>query len=147
MVPTCVQGQAMDIGTYKEEEIQITEVAVSDQKNRANEAGSETVISRNMTMEEMQKKYGNPRFDVDRTGRKKTFLSRYSDFMTRLIRRPVIEKEKCIKCGICVTHCPVPGKAVEFKKGKEQPPVYDYKKCIRCYCCQEMCPKHAIKVK
>ena len=147
MVPTCVQGQAMDIGTYREADIQITEVSVSSQKNRANEVGSETVISRNLTIEEMQKKYGNPHFDVDRTGRKKTFLSRYSDFMTRLIRRPVIEKEKCIRCGICVSHCPVPGKAVDFKKGKEQPPVYDYKKCIRCYCCQEMCPKHAIKVK
>ena len=71
-------------------------------------------------MEEMQKKYGNPRFDVDRTGRKKTFLSRYSDFMTRLIRRPVIEKEKCIRCGICVSHCPVPGKAVGFKKGNTE---------------------------
>ena len=147
MVPTCVQGQAMEIGTYKEEEIQITEVSVFSQKNSANEVSSETVISRNITMKEMQKKYGNPNFDVDRTGRKKTFLSRYSDFMTRLIRRPVIEKEKCIKCGICVSHCPVPGKAVSFKKGKGQPPVYDYKKCIRCYCCQEMCPKHAIKVK
>ena len=67
--------------------------------------------------------------------------------MTRLARRPVIDTSKCVKCGICVNHCPVPGKAVEFKNGKDNPPVYDYKKCIRCYCCQEMCPKHAISAK
>lgn len=147
LVPTCVQGMAMGIGTYKEEEIQITEVVISSEKNSADEVSSETVESRDLTMEEMQKKYGNPDFDVDRVGRKKTFLSRYSDFMTRLARRPVIDREKCVKCGICVSHCPVPGKAVNFKKGKGQPPVYDYKKCIRCYCCQEMCPKHAIRVR
>ncbi len=135
LAPTCVQGQAMGIGTYKAEEIQILEV-IADRDDQ-----------QDISMEELEKHYGNPAFDVDRSGRKKTFLSRYSDFMTRLARRPVIDKEKCVKCGICVSHCPVPGKAVNFQKGKEQPPVYDYKKCIRCYCCQEMCPKHAIKVK
>ena len=134
MVPTCVQGQAMEIGVYKKEQIQVMEVSTDG-------------TARELDMAEIQKKYGNSRFDVDRAGRKKTFLSRYSDFMTRLARRPVIEKEKCVKCGICVSHCPVPGKAVNFQKGKEHPPVYDYKKCIRCYCCQEMCPKHAIVVK
>ena len=52
-----------------------------------------------------------------------------------------------MKCGVCVAHCPVPGKAVDFKNGRDKPPVYDYSRCIRCYCCQEMCPQHAIKVK
>ena len=56
--------------------------------------------------------------------------------------------EKCIHCGICVEHCPVPGKAVNFTtEDRNAPPSYDYSKCIRCYCCQEMCPQHAIKVK
>ena len=59
-------------------------------------------------------------------------------------RRPVIHAERCIHCGICVAHCPVPGKALSFRNGKDQPPVYDRKKCIRCYCCQEMCPQKAI---
>ena len=62
-------------------------------------------------------------------------------------KKPYIDKEKCIRCGICVKSCPVPQKALNFSKGKGQPPVYDYKKCIRCFCCQEMCPEKAIKVK
>lgn len=126
LVPTNTQGEAMGIGTYHTERIEIRtpdgEISVSD----------------------LKKLYGNPQFDVDRKGTRKTFLSRYSDLMTRISKRPVIDKAKCIKCGICVSHCPVPGKAVDFKKGKNMPPVYDYSKCIRCYCCQEMCPQHAI---
>ena len=62
-------------------------------------------------------------------------------------KKPYIEPDKCIRCGICVNSCPVPGKAVDFRNDKNNPPVYDYKKCIRCFCCQEMCPKKAIKVK
>ena len=96
---------------------------------------------------ELFEKYGNPNFDVPRGKPRGTFLMRYSGFMTKLARRPMIDKNKCVKCGICVNHCPVPGKAVDFKNGKDKPPVYDYKKCIRCYCCQEMCPKHAISAR
>ena len=62
-------------------------------------------------------------------------------------KKPYIEADKCVRCGICVQSCPVPGKAVDFRKGKGKSPVYDYRKCIRCFCCQEMCPKKAIKVK
>lgn len=62
-------------------------------------------------------------------------------------KKPYIEPERCIRCGICVKSCPVPDKAVDFRKGRENPPVYDYKKCIRCFCCQEMCPEKAIQVK
>ncbi|MFA5527467.1 MAG: DUF362 domain-containing protein [Peptostreptococcales bacterium] len=65
------------------------------------------------------------------------------------LRKPIIENEKCIGCGVCVDVCPVEGKALNFTKQdkKRQPPQYDYKKCIRCYCCQEMCPEGAIRVK
>ena len=99
-----------------------------------------------MTAEDAYARYGNGSFDVDRTGGRKTFLSRFSDIMTSFARRPYIDAALCIKCGICTEHCPVPGKAVDFKNGRQKPPVYDYRKCIRCYCCQEMCPQHAIKV-
>lgn len=64
------------------------------------------------------------------------------------LRRPFIDEQKCVHCGICVDACPVVGKALNFRNGdRSRPPVYDYDKCIRCYCCQEMCPKKAIGVK
>lgn len=134
MVPTNTQGYAMGIGTYKEEEIEILLAADDGGVERLN-------------VEELQERYGNRQFDVDRTGTKRTFLSRFSDIMTSIAKRPVIDKEKCIRCGICVEHCPVPGKAVDFRNGQSEPPSYDYKKCIRCYCCQEMCPQKAIHMK
>lgn len=127
MVPTNTQGMAMGIGTYQKEQICVL------------------TPEGELSMEQLTDRWGNPQFDVDRKGAKKSFLSRYSEIMTSFTRRPVIDKKKCIKCGICVSHCPVPGKAIDFKKGKDQPPVYDYSKCIRCYCCQEMCPQSAIR--
>ena len=56
--------------------------------------------------------------------------------------RPVINKGKCKKCGICARDCPP--KAMTFVKGFS--PVIDYNKCIRCYCCQELCPESAVDV-
>ena len=56
----------------------------------------------------------------------------------------VVDREKCVGCGICVRACPVEGKAIEVRNGKAE---YDYSKCIKCYCCQEMCPEEAITVK
>lgn len=65
-----------------------------------------------------------------------------------VLRKPVIDHEKCTKCGICVAKCPVEGRALNFNcDDKSRSPIYDYSKCIRCYCCQEMCPQKAIDVK
>ena len=62
-------------------------------------------------------------------------------------KKPYIEHDKCIRCGIC-KQLPVSGsKAVDFRNGKNNPPVYDYKKCIRCFCCQNVPEEKAIKVK
>lgn len=133
-VPTNAQGEALGIGTYHLENIEVT--VIEGEKKRVG-----------APMEAIQKRYGNRHFDVDRKGKNKSLLSKFSAVMTAIANRPVIDKEKCIKCGVCVEHCPVPGKAVDFKNGKKQPPVYNYKKCIRCYCCQEMCPKGAIHSK
>lgn len=128
-VPTNTQGAAMGIGVMDEERILVV-------------TPEET-----MTPEKAAQRFGKPEFDVDRQGTKQSVLSRFSEFMTSVSRRPVIDPEKCIRCGICVSHCPVPGKAIDFRRGKDQPPVYDYGKCIRCYCCQEMCPKSAIRTR
>lgn len=62
--------------------------------------------------------------------------------------RPEIIAERCVKCGICVSMCPVTPKAVDWHDGnKSNPPSYQYDRCIRCYCCQEVCPESAITVK
>jgi uncharacterized protein (DUF362 family)/ferredoxin len=64
------------------------------------------------------------------------------------VPKPYIVEEKCVKCGVCVTMCPVTDKAINWKHDdKNKPPVYNYGKCIRCYCCQELCPESAILVK
>lgn len=133
MVPTNVQGEMAGIGTFHEKDIEIRLV---------NENGQATV-----TKDELVRMYGKADFDVCRDKEEKTnslsLLSRIAGDR----RRPVIDATKCVKCGICVEHCPVDGKAVDFREGRANPPVYDYKKCIRCYCCQEMCPQKAISVK
>jgi len=53
---------------------------------------------------------------------------------------PRINEEKCKKCGVCASHCPVD--ACTWKKGEL--PVIHKSICIKCYCCQEFCPSDAI---
>ena len=129
MVPTNYHGEKMGLGTWKEEEITLL---TPDGK---------------ISMAEAVKKYGNPDFHVDRTEVRKNIWTRMAGALKIFQKKPYIEADKCVRCGICVQSCPVPGKAVDFRKGKGKLPVYDYRKCIRCFCCQEMCPKKAIKVK
>lgn len=129
MVPTNYHGEKMGLGTWKEENITLLTPECE------------------VSMQEAVDRYGNPDFNVDRTEVRKNIWTRMAGALNIFQKKPYIEADKCIRCGICVQSCPVPGKAVEFRKGKNKPPVYDYKKCIRCFCCQEMCPKKAIKVK
>ena len=104
-------------------------------------------MCRTISMDDLLDKYGNPNFDVDRTQLRNNVWTRLAKALNIFQKKPYIEADKCVSCGICVNSCPVPGKAVDFRNGRNHPPVYDYKKCIRCFCCQEMCPKKAIKVK
>ena len=129
MVPTNYHGEKMGLGTWKEEKI--TLMAPDGE----------------ISMADAVKRYGNPDFNVDRTEVRKNIWTRMAGALKICQKKPYIETDKCVRCGICVQSCPVPGKAVDFRKGKDKPPVYDYRKCIRCFCCQEMCPKKAIKVK
>jgi uncharacterized protein (DUF362 family)/ferredoxin len=62
--------------------------------------------------------------------------------------RPVIQRDRCVRCGTCVEVCPVEPKALNWKNGdRSHPPAYTYKRCIRCFCCQEICPESAIYIK
>ena len=129
MVPTNYHGEKMRLGTWKEEEITLL------------------TPEGEISMAEAVKQYGNPAFNVDRTEVRRNIWTKMAGALKIFQKKPYIEAGKCVRCGICVQSCPVPGKAVDFRKGKGKPPVYDYRKCIRCFCCQEMCPKKAIKVK
>ncbi len=64
------------------------------------------------------------------------------------VPKPVIKKSKCVRCGLCVTICPVHPKAVDwYNNDRSRPPRHHYGRCIRCYCCQELCPEKAITLK
>lgn len=56
--------------------------------------------------------------------------------------KPIIDKEKCKKCGICVTYCP----DASIKR-TEDIPVIDYDYCKGCGICAIECPSHAIIMK
>ncbi|MFV0502898.1 MAG: DUF362 domain-containing protein [Lachnospirales bacterium] len=66
-----------------------------------------------------------------------------SNLINRTVQpKPIITKNKCVKCGVCKNSCPA--KVINMDDGY---PKIDLSKCIRCYCCQELCPKHAVTVK
>lgn len=129
MVPTNYHGDKMGLGTCHEEEIELF------------------TPDGTISFEDAVQRYGNPDFRVDRSVVRNDIWVKMAKVLNIFQKKPYIEADKCVKCGICVESCPVEGKAVDFRNGRKQPPSYNYKKCIRCFCCQEMCPKRAIKVK
>jgi ferredoxin len=52
-----------------------------------------------------------------------------------------IDREKCLRCGACVSVCPVD--ALELA---EHGIVWDKEKCTFCQICEKACPLGAIKV-
>lgn len=135
LVPTITYGAAAGLGVYREDEIELV---------------GETELE----------PFCKPDFDVFRNEIARKKWERLTLLRPLVLKKPVIDREKCIRCGACVAACPLPEKAVRFPDGNDandrngggsrvrQPaPQYDYGKCIRCYCCQEMCPEKAITVK
>ena len=53
--------------------------------------------------------------------------------------KPIIDYEKCIKCGMCWKNCP--DGAIDFKDGKY---VINYDYCKGCLICMAECPAKAI---
>ncbi|MDO4491448.1 MAG: DUF362 domain-containing protein [Lachnospiraceae bacterium] len=129
LVPTNLFGAQMGLGTCDPDQIRLL------------------TPEGELSLKQAQKKYGNPDFDVVRKKQKAKGVMGMLDIFQIFRKRPYIIEERCKRCGICVESCPVEGKALEFRSGRQKPPVYDYKKCIRCFCCQEMCPHKAIEVK
>jgi len=54
---------------------------------------------------------------------------------------PVLNKNNCLKCGICKKVCPV--NAIKM----EPFPIIDRSKCVKCLCCHEMCPNGSMELR
>ena len=54
----------------------------------------------------------------------------------------MIDKNKCISCGACVSACPV--NAIEFDEDGKAKINTDI--CIHCGTCQAICPVNAIEI-
>ena len=133
LVPTNYHGEKMGLGRWQEEKICLLVPAPDGGKE--------------ISLDEAVRLYGRESFRVDRGKAGTGFWTRLARVFNLFQKKPYVDKDKCVKCGICVESCPVEGKALRFDNGRKEPPVYDYKRCIRCFCCQEMCPHKAIKVK
>jgi 2-oxoacid:acceptor oxidoreductase delta subunit (pyruvate/2-ketoisovalerate family) len=57
--------------------------------------------------------------------------------------KPVIDDEKCNKCGFCYIYCPEG--VISFSK--EEGPTIDYEYCKGCGICARECPSKAISLK
>ncbi|MBK5243626.1 MAG: DUF362 domain-containing protein [Eubacteriaceae bacterium] len=124
-VPTIVLGEEMKLGNASEESIKL--------------------------LGDPMEKFFNPNFDVVREQVDEKVVSGLGS-LTKikgiLVRKPVVDKDKCIGCGICEKSCPLEKKAIKMVQRKRRSyPLYYYDRCIRCYCCQEMCPEGAISIK
>lgn len=56
--------------------------------------------------------------------------------------RPVMDKEKCIECGLCFSYCPA--NSIICQDGKY---VITYDYCKGCGICANECPRKAIDMK
>ena len=59
------------------------------------------------------------------------------------VYKPVIDHDKCVACGLCVSYCPE--QAIE--PGDDGKPVIDYRFCKGCGVCANECPQKAIEMK
>lgn len=59
---------------------------------------------------------------------------------------PVIDEEKCVRCGNCATICPM--RVFVFHKENGTPPEARFgDECWHCILCELECPRKAIKVR
>ncbi len=59
--------------------------------------------------------------------------------------KPLIDDQKCIRCGFCERNCP--GLAIKIGKPRTDEPTRIYlDKCVFCGLCKEICPVKAVKM-
>jgi pyruvate ferredoxin oxidoreductase delta subunit len=59
------------------------------------------------------------------------------------VLKPVIDHEKCVACGLCVSYCP---EAAIDRRGDKKPEI-DYRFCKGCGVCANECPQKAIEMR
>ncbi|HEX9914089.1 MAG TPA: 4Fe-4S binding protein [Candidatus Bathyarchaeia archaeon] len=59
------------------------------------------------------------------------------------VLKPVIDYEKCVACGLCVSYCP---EAAIKLRGDKKPEI-DYRFCKGCGVCANECPQKAIEMR
>jgi len=118
-VPTIRYGSECGLGTYDEADIELAGDPLDE--------------------------FRTEDFDVDRTPvtpYRATGLTRF--ISNTVVPKPLILKERCVRCGVCIDMCPARPKALHWVDGgHSHPPAYNYHKCIRRYCCQEVCPQQS----
>ena len=88
MVPTNYHGEKMGLGTWKEEEIEIL------------------TPNGPITMGNATAQYGNPYFDVDRRVARSGMWERLAKALNIFQKKPYIQPDKCIRCGISLANIP-----------------------------------------
>ncbi len=60
--------------------------------------------------------------------------------------KPIIDKNKCIGCGMCEKVCPESSAHIVINKKGEKKGQIDYKHCKGCGVCAKHCPVGAIQM-
>jgi len=76
---------------------------------------------------------------IDNYKKVASFISQMPSFIRGMVHNlvyfyPSLNKDTCLKCGICKKVCPVDAIRMETF------PIIDRAKCVKCLCCHEMCP-------
>ena len=66
---------------------------------------------------------------------------RKNDVIVNKKGRVIVDDEKCIDCGACVSLCPTD--ALHFNDNNQLE--FSYEKCIGCLLCLDSCPRQAIE--
>ena len=64
-----------------------------------------------------------------------------NDIIVNKKGRVVVDNEKCVDCGACVSLCPTEA----LQMDEEDKLVFSEEKCIGCHLCVDSCPRFAIE--